>query len=1201
MPVDLEASTAGKTVTMISKEKGCELHVAAPNKIHKPEVKTDKKDCLHLGQSSRWRLYMAIISEFVLSIVMSFLSIGTFVMSNGYYTYSDQTWPLEPYLPSSGNYVGSMIYSSGRLAPNYIFQFTRGIISWPWVVISALSPSYEVSVRAFLFYTFMLFFAAAWITAEIVTRALEEYRQTRVSALKREVYKLSIVIMLAANLVSIQYNVDGGTFSDGLILLCVVCEAIIVAQWSRRNSSIIALGVLLSLTLLLDPDYFLISLIVVAFVAMVTGIIQGHVLQKAKVVLTSTALSLPVLAFTLAGLYLTSSPAGLGSYRSVDQASGWISSNMSFQSAFLLYGYGWSTITYAPPTILFNSGNLSSLPVIGSPANILLPPDILSAFWFLALLALPITAISSLFISQGRRLSIPFVLLAILGILLAQYPHIPWLYGTFVDIGGLPFVGLAISTSLAVPDHLLIIVASAYVLAASLTLFLLIESSAGSPPTTSSFRFIRFSVTWRAKPVRVMHARRCDLVLGGNTNHSPTLLEVKFRADSFTRHRLRTILAISMVALVVLSGWQAFNGSYFPARANSDTFQGNGVPDQGAYSPFDVTSDTLKAYDKIFSNGTDFNVYWPVGDGIGLQGQMGRSPSVNLPGLPFLISSGFRHDVANYLVTHGVRYLVVQNLSLISVPTYYPSRTAAQDPYLFYFGLPTFEAVTQFLGNTSGLFVFYHSRATDVYEVSGTPGLTYDASILLNSPTEAGVLSTSYQLFHDIGTSVAISSSSGLGLPVGVGFSPNDVVSIITPTNLTTEWLKNQANTSTGHLNVSSFNSKPGIVYFSNSSLHQGADSWIQNNSLGQYNHEVDGFDFTDWQGEANISFTNGGISMYSRMGADITLNYGGPATTFAPYGVPVQSAGTVQETHLSAAVSVTQPAQSKVVASFSAVNLSGGAGTAFLSYTASVSGAMAQFKVSNIVPNGSQYFTYRLGGEFVGYMNISYYNISLENSLGTVMSDLVPFGTYAQLGNTTVSWPESFQSLAIIIRGNGTVNGVPINSHDFESVNLASVTRLLLNGKLQVGGAVGFSDMNYSTTNNHIVVYNGAFASCLKLVFNGSQVINPGATVYDTNMYVLPGAGNYSFSIISMSYLNAFYIVIVAYMVSLCLVGLTIQRCDPAGGCPRLFSRISNHRRIRKGGYRRDNPMNPEKTGTPNIPDEANNSHGPGGPVLDR
>ena len=49
VPVVLEASTAGKAVALVLKEQGLELHMAAPNKIPKPAVKTDKRDSIRLG------------------------------------------------------------------------------------------------------------------------------------------------------------------------------------------------------------------------------------------------------------------------------------------------------------------------------------------------------------------------------------------------------------------------------------------------------------------------------------------------------------------------------------------------------------------------------------------------------------------------------------------------------------------------------------------------------------------------------------------------------------------------------------------------------------------------------------------------------------------------------------------------------------------------------------------------------------------------------------------------------------------------------------------------------------------------------------------------------------------------------------------------------------------------------------------------
>ncbi len=49
VPVVLEASTAGKAVAMVLNDAGRELHMAAPNKIPKPQVKTDKHDSVRLA------------------------------------------------------------------------------------------------------------------------------------------------------------------------------------------------------------------------------------------------------------------------------------------------------------------------------------------------------------------------------------------------------------------------------------------------------------------------------------------------------------------------------------------------------------------------------------------------------------------------------------------------------------------------------------------------------------------------------------------------------------------------------------------------------------------------------------------------------------------------------------------------------------------------------------------------------------------------------------------------------------------------------------------------------------------------------------------------------------------------------------------------------------------------------------------------
>jgi transposase len=50
VPMVLEASTAGKAVASLLKEAGCDLHMAAPNRIPKLSVKTDERDSVRLAQ-----------------------------------------------------------------------------------------------------------------------------------------------------------------------------------------------------------------------------------------------------------------------------------------------------------------------------------------------------------------------------------------------------------------------------------------------------------------------------------------------------------------------------------------------------------------------------------------------------------------------------------------------------------------------------------------------------------------------------------------------------------------------------------------------------------------------------------------------------------------------------------------------------------------------------------------------------------------------------------------------------------------------------------------------------------------------------------------------------------------------------------------------------------------------------------------------
>jgi hypothetical protein len=1058
-----------------------------------------------LKRAPQKRLAKVVAFEVTVSVLLLVISLRSFVFAPGYFVYADQFWMLRSNLPNSETFV-PLLFTSGRVTPSYFFQFTRDFLSWPSIAILALAPSYQAAIRSFVLYTFVLYVGLAWITSETLVRALEVRTRYIVTLRSREFVKFAFVVAAFTNFVAIQYNADGGTLSDGLILLILVLEVVIFfGRVGLRES--LTVGGLLGITLLLDPDYFLLSLIALGCIALVSACVQGQFVARMRGYVVALAVSLPVLLFVLEGIVVTSPPVVTTLYRPISDALE-LSHNLNVYTALSLTGYGWPTATMGPPSILW-SGPISTQHAIGSPTNVLAPPGLVTGFWLLATMTLPILAFGTLLRSGIRKFTMPACVMGLLGVVLALYPQNPLLYQAFAGIATLPTMGPFFGTSVAVPDHFLILVAACYLVAAPSMLFNLIGSDTFHVETSSPHPTVK---------------------AGGR---------VSSRLRSWTpqrRRRTQKVVAVAAVALVLFSGWQALDGSYYPARAENSTFVGNGVPNVGAYTPFTLPVGTLQAYNFLFANGTGFNVYWPVGYGVALDGFRTSVPSISVPGFRLLLSQDLPADVSPYLASHGVRYVVVQNQSTWASQFYVPSAVVYQyhsNPYLYYFGLPSYASVVQFFNSTPGLTPAFFARGLTIFQVQGSPDLTYRSSLLLNFPTYTGLVPTTYGLFSTLNVSVALTNTSGAGATASFGES-GAPLTVLTPQNLATAYLPNAI---LGQRNLTSplETLTPGIRYVANTTTVPGSASWGQNSSQGQFNVDKAGFVFTNWGGNFTAKFANGFISLYSASGSTVSLNFGGPATPAAP-GVVVPPGPMAYLTTFGGSLSLSNPSRATVGMTFVAINQSDPDALAFSNYNLKASPSGEAVSVANPLPNRTQSFTYRLGGSFVGYMNISYYNLTvIPQPLHTDSS--LPFGAYVSVVNTSLALRRGSQAAYLFASGNGTVNNIPIDGRSFADYRVASGGLLVTSGSVNIAALVITYGTNLTTLSGYYATYNGAFSSSV-LVQYGNELIAPISSDYGSNLYILPGPGGFAYVAPSLVYLELAYVLVLGYTVLLGLIG---------------------------------------------------------------
>jgi hypothetical protein len=1065
------------------------------------------------GWVSKQRLVNAGVKA-ALSVLLVCVSLRGFLFVPGYYLYADQFWSINPSFGNSDTLVPLLFTGSGRVSAYPLPQFTRDIISWPSVVFQAVSPNYEAYTRVFFAYTFLIFVLLCWAFAGLLCRTIQRVAGWKLDRSSRWMVEGFVVLAAYANFLTIDYNADGGTVSDSLILIGLAVALLISATRSDLRGAL-ALGLILCLILLLDPDYYIIGIFGIVVCAGLAGVVEGSLLRRGRMVGTGILLSIPVLAFVFEGLVLVGAPGSLSSTRAIAQGHA-LARNLSAWSAISLYGFSWSTVTLAPPSLALGGAAPSTLPGWGSPTILVLPPGALTTIWLLTASFLPLMAIAALLLPRKvSSLTLPIAGATLAGLLFSFYTSSTTLYQLLTSAATIPLVGPAIGTTFAVPDHMMILGAAGYLVLAPATLhFLLSRLSHPTVAASADEQLIPFTA------------------LGA----------IERRYAGF-RPRTHTMISAAVafvaIAIVVLAGWQSLNGTFYPARADNSTFAGNGVPSIGAFSPFPVSAPVLETYSYLVDQGGGFNIYWPVGYGIGFDRFRPFEPGVDLTDLRGLIAFDLPQDLWPYLVAHSVRYIVVQNqtgpeqfYTPIAIPAVYHD-----NPYLYYFGLQNYSQVVAFLAATPGLRLAFTVTGISVFEVEGSPQLEYSASILLNTPVTAAMEPETYGLFQSIGHGVALVDTGGYGVDVTYG-GPGPGVAVLTPENLSSGYLDNPGLTN-ATLPISLLSPSEGTRYVANSSSLPSRTPWYQNHTLGMFNENVSGYYFSNWAGNYTAEISKGTISIFSATGATFTLDYGGPAT-YASTGLSVRGTALPIEANLAASLTMSAPTESKVTATFIAVNQTTNSTLAEVVSQPAPSDGAYLLSTSQTIPNGTEYFAYRLGGYIQGYLNISYYTVAL-GVLPLNSSGLGPFGNALDLSNTSFGIANPGEVVNVLAVGRGTINGVPANSSTPTFSALGMVGSLAISGSVAILGVVLSHNESLFKMEGFYLVYNGAEASSVLAEMDGN-VFSPITSNYGTNLYILPGPGNYSMVAPALEDLQAAYPFVVGYIV---LVGVFIS--DPA------------------------------------------------------
>ena len=643
------------------------------------------------------------------------LAIRDYLFGTGYYFYRDWSWPLSANLSPRTAFSPSAVTNS---APDPL-GFTRIFFNWPVYIFESLTNNAQLAEKAFVIYLFSMFLLLAFVFAELLLRLLSELTLTRLSILKREVFVLFVVLISFANFWSLQQLSDlYYTYISEFMLLSI--SVVLIFLWKANFPSIFVSAALLSFCIFLDPNLFPFEVLALSIAIGVTVLMNDFSWSSiGKGTLRIVSLIAYVLPALMTTLFLLNQTTGtglrpVGSYLKTG-------GNLSLENSLRLMGYLWSLIVYAPPSILENNGTLSLLSVHGSPPYILLPPGVITSVWLATTWTLPVLAFSSLLVRKLRKVTIPAALISLAGILLTQASIFPYPFLVASQVSTIPVIGGAVTTTLAIPDHILIIVASSYLILASVSMF-----------HVSSVR--NFSLFGR------------DLL---NSRE-------KMRAG-------RLLLTVGLMFLLIFPSWQFFSGSFFPA-SYVEGIGGNGVPNEGAFTPSLPPPEMNYVFNWLLSQPGHFNVYWPGANGGTYPWSEKSTPSITwidspkptflttstIPGmfpagLEYLVSSNLTGGVAAYLRAANVKYLVVQPTSKIG--------------FLSSWGIADQGKLVSFLDKSPGLSLALTQATLSVYEVDSPWGSLYSPDQIYQYQADDQRYASAFSAFESMNSHISFMRS----------------------------------------------------------------------------------------------------------------------------------------------------------------------------------------------------------------------------------------------------------------------------------------------------------------------------------------------------------------------------------------------------------------------------------------------------------
>lgn len=1053
--------------------------------------------------------YFPSLTDLIVILVMVILALRITLSTPGYLGYADVGWPLSARLYGNIAYVPSLFIGGSLVS---LFSLTRDFISWPPLLISLFTNNMQIIERAYYFYGLYLFGIGCYIFAKFFVKTITLRTERPLRRVNKEIIVHSAALFAFSNLVAINYIVDGGFFSDDLILLFISIEILAIwAFYSDVRYSVLT-GVLLSLTIFLDPDYYIISIITI-FLVLFISMGRRSIFRAIKRFLYAIIISLPSLMLVQFALSDLASPeSSIAFYRSLSSVY-FNGSNHIWWLSVALLGHAWSIITFGPPSIMLLGNHISTTPGILFPTQILLPGGIITDLWLFAIFSIPFVAFASLIFKPTRRFSIPTLFLVIVGIILSVYGTVPALFNMVSIVTTTPYIGESIATSFSLPGHFLIIVASGYLILFPMTLYNLLLQHEGR----DRIKYSRIKYT-----INFLNYRSTIWKI-------PTKISTPKIRNNIRKHKFLAITVIVIVILMIFADWQAFDGSFYPARADNSYHINNGVPNAGSFSPYGVPNSYMKGYDYILNQTGSFNVYWPIG----LSNPPTMHP-ISLPGFPYLGSHFLTHSVSPYLLSHDVRFVVVYDMNNFTQPLFSPANNI-HDLFYMYFGHYTFTGTLNFLNRSAGLNIAFRDSTLYIYKVKAVSSLFYQSSVLLRNSSSQDFPYV-YSLFQNLGINVSTTNQNSYGNSFGINTDSN-AINVVSPS-----FLDRNVNITGIPKNVTNQKLNGLGNYYANSSID--THNMIFNQTAGA-NENDGGFWTTDWGGSFTTNVSDGSFSLSSKKISDASIEYGGPPVEGSTNGVftgnlPVSS-------HISFNVSNNTAKGSNLYLVAAGLNASHKT-IMYTEFPIVTSGNPMHESIGVRLLPGTTYFTFMIEGVFSGSFSIS--NINMTFRVYPSLSNLVPsltFGNSLNINNSSSTdiGLSNFSGIAYAsVYGTGSLNNIPVSrtSMNFTTVSLRVSHLISIKGNISIAYMILVRNSTLSSMGGKYVTYNvAASKSYILTTSNGS--FHPIATGGGFNLFINVTGSNYSISAPSLVYIQYAYYAILLYLAIIMCASLWRKR----------------------------------------------------------